>query len=145
MKPKLRSSVSRRARTSKRRVTVSHRCGAGRVGLPRGSHGRHLSAGRRPPSRQPAPRRECSRREVRTRSSRSESIARDVTGESQRQRSWGLTGIERGYETGMTDQSAEKPTQEWVTGDEPMTGPQASYLETLAREAGEVVSDGLTK
>ncbi len=41
--------------------------------------------------------------------------------------------------------SAEKPTDQWVTGDEPITGPQASYLETLAREAGEEVPEGLTK
>jgi Protein of unknown function (DUF3072) len=46
---------------------------------------------------------------------------------------------------GMTDRRAEKPTEEWVTGDEPMTGPQASYLETLAREAGEDLPDNLTK
>jgi len=47
---------------------------------------------------------------------------------------------------GMTDdRSAEKPTDEWVTGDEPMTGPQASYLQTLAREANETVPDDLTK
>lgn len=39
----------------------------------------------------------------------------------------------------------EKDTQEWVTGDEPMTGPQASYLETLSREAGEEFDPGLTK
>ena len=39
----------------------------------------------------------------------------------------------------------EKDTSEWVTGDEPMTGPQASYLHTLAREAGEEVDDDLTK
>jgi hypothetical protein len=47
----------------------------------------------------------------------------------------------------MTDAntSAAKPPEEWVTGDEPLTGPQASYLETLAREAGEDVPDGLTK
>jgi hypothetical protein len=45
----------------------------------------------------------------------------------------------------MTDRSAEKPTDEWVTGDEPMTGPQESYLQTLAREAGEEVPAGLTK
>ena len=45
----------------------------------------------------------------------------------------------------MTDRPAEKPTDEWITGDEPMTGPQQSYLETLAREAGEDVPDGLTK
>jgi hypothetical protein len=38
-----------------------------------------------------------------------------------------------------------KPVEEWVTGDEPMTGPQQSYLQTLAREAGEEVPDGLTK
>jgi hypothetical protein len=38
-----------------------------------------------------------------------------------------------------------KPTEEWVTGDEPMTGPQRSYLATLAREAGEEVPDDLTK
>ena len=45
----------------------------------------------------------------------------------------------------MTDRPAEKPTDEWITGDEPMTGPQQSYLETLAREAGEDVPDDLTK
>jgi hypothetical protein len=45
----------------------------------------------------------------------------------------------------MTDRAAEKPTDEWVTGDEPMTGPQESYLHTLAREAGEDVPDNLTK
>lgn len=40
---------------------------------------------------------------------------------------------------------AEKPTDQWVTGDEPMTGPQQSYLHTLAQEAGEEVPDDLTK
>jgi hypothetical protein len=40
---------------------------------------------------------------------------------------------------------AAKPTEEWVTGDEPMTGPQRSYLHTLAREAGDEVPDDLTK
>ena len=45
----------------------------------------------------------------------------------------------------MDERSAEKPTEEWVTGDEPMTGPQRSYLETLAREAGEEIPDDLTK
>jgi hypothetical protein len=32
--------------------------------------------------------------------------------------------------------NAEKDPSDWVTGDEPMTGPQASYLSTLAQEAG---------
>jgi hypothetical protein len=39
----------------------------------------------------------------------------------------------------------EKDPDDWTTGDEPMTGPQASYLETLAREAGEDVGEDLTK
>lgn len=38
-----------------------------------------------------------------------------------------------------------KPTDDWVTGDEPMTGAQASYLQTLAGEAGVEVDDDLTK
>jgi DUF3072 family protein len=41
--------------------------------------------------------------------------------------------------------SPEKDPDDWTTGDEPMTGPQASYLETLAREAGEEAEGGLTK
>ena len=39
----------------------------------------------------------------------------------------------------------EKEPDDWVTGDEPMTGAQASYLETLSRQAGEEVSPDLTK
>ena len=31
----------------------------------------------------------------------------------------------------------EKDPEDWATGDEPMTGPQASYLSTLAQQAGE--------
>ena len=38
-----------------------------------------------------------------------------------------------------------KDRSEWVTGDEPMTGPQRSYLSTLAQEAGEEVPEHLTK
>ena len=44
-----------------------------------------------------------------------------------------------------TSRPAEKPTDQWVTGDEPMTGPQESYLQTLAREAGEEIPSNLTK
>ena len=32
--------------------------------------------------------------------------------------------------------NAEKDPRNWVTGGEPMTGAQASYLETLSEEAG---------
>ena len=39
----------------------------------------------------------------------------------------------------------EKDPDDWVTGDEPMTGPQASYLQTLCQEAGEEFDPGLTK
>jgi len=47
----------------------------------------------------------------------------------------------------MTPQdNPEKDPEDWVTGDEPMTGPQKSYLQTLAREAGrEVDLDSLSK
>ncbi|WP_432545120.1 DUF3072 domain-containing protein [Kineococcus sp. SYSU DK002] len=44
-----------------------------------------------------------------------------------------------------TPQNAEKDPQDWTTGDEPVTGPQLSYLQTLAREAGREVPEGLTK
>ncbi len=43
------------------------------------------------------------------------------------------------------DSAAAKDPDEWVTGDEPMTASQASYLETLSREAGEALDDRLTK
>ena len=53
----------------------------------------------------------------------------------------------------MTDRShaedrpgLEKEPEDWVTGAEPMTGAQASYLQTLARQAGEKPDVGdLTK
>ena len=50
----------------------------------------------------------------------------------------------------MADQNdgtsnAEKDPADWTTGDEPMTGPQKSYLHTLAQEAKEEVPDDLTK
>ena len=40
---------------------------------------------------------------------------------------------------------AEKDPDQWVTGDEPMTGAQESYLHTLASEAGEQLEPDLTK
>jgi Protein of unknown function (DUF3072) len=43
------------------------------------------------------------------------------------------------------NENAEKDTSQWVTGDEPMTGPQRSYLHTLAQEAGREVPDDLSK
>jgi hypothetical protein len=46
----------------------------------------------------------------------------------------------------MTDRTnAEKDPSDWTTGDEPATGAQESYLNTLATEAHEDVPDDLTK
>ncbi|PYK38239.1 MAG: DUF3072 domain-containing protein [Verrucomicrobia bacterium] len=42
-------------------------------------------------------------------------------------------------------QNPEKDPEEWTTGEEPMTGPQRSYLQTLCREAGEDFDEALTK
>ena len=45
-----------------------------------------------------------------------------------------------------TDQPAlQRDPDEWMTGDEPMTGAQRSYLETLCRETGEEFDDTLSK
>jgi hypothetical protein len=48
----------------------------------------------------------------------------------------------------MTNQAASEQAQnpvkdpdEWTTGNEPMTGPQASYLTTLLQQAGRPESD----
>lgn len=38
-----------------------------------------------------------------------------------------------------------KDPHDWTTGDETMTGAQASYLKTLCEEAGEAFDDTLTK
>ena len=54
----------------------------------------------------------------------------------------------------MTDQAnpkdhptgnTEKNPDDWTTGDEAMTGAQASYLKTLSEEAHEEFDDTLTK
>jgi hypothetical protein len=42
-------------------------------------------------------------------------------------------------------QNPEKDPDQWTTGEEPMTGPQRSYLQTLCREAGEEFDENLTK
>ena len=52
----------------------------------------------------------------------------------------------------VTDDPKQNPTgnavkdpEDWVTGDEPMTSAQASYLQTLSEEAGEEFDPSLTK
>lgn len=46
---------------------------------------------------------------------------------------------------GAPGNTTEKDPDQWVTGDEPMTGAQRSYLDTLARDAGETLDADLTK
>ena len=41
--------------------------------------------------------------------------------------------------------NTEKDPDDWVTGEEEMTGAQASYLETLSQEAGEEFDPKLSK
>jgi len=43
--------------------------------------------------------------------------------------------------------NTEKPPEEWVSGNDPMTGAQASYLKTLSEECGEpgAYDENLTK
>lgn len=69
-------------------------------------------------------------------------------------RGGGMSGSDTGSTPGANRSSAtgvsvgsnpEKDPEDWTTGDEPMTGPQRSYLHTLAREAGELVPENLSK
>lgn len=46
---------------------------------------------------------------------------------------------------GAAPSNTEKPVEDWVTGDEPMTGAQASYLQTLCEETGETFDPHLSK
>lgn len=41
--------------------------------------------------------------------------------------------------------NVDKDPDQWVTGEEPMTGAQRSYLTTLADQAGETFDPGLSK
>lgn len=45
----------------------------------------------------------------------------------------------------LTGSNTEKSPDDWVTGEEPMTGAQASYLKTLSDQANEPFDEGLTK
>ncbi|MGZ8412691.1 MAG: DUF3072 domain-containing protein [Gemmatirosa sp.] len=47
--------------------------------------------------------------------------------------------------TDAVSDNAQKDPDTWVTGDETMTGAQASYLQTLSAEAGEDFDPALTK
>ncbi|UIZ93318.1 DUF3072 domain-containing protein [Corynebacterium sp. CNCTC7651] len=51
----------------------------------------------------------------------------------------GATGDAQG------DDTLEKDPADWVSGDDPMTEAQKSYLDTLAKQAGEQLPANLTK
>ena len=57
----------------------------------------------------------------------------------------GGSGETLGADTPGEASTTVKDPSEWVTGDEPMTGAQRSYLDTLAREAGEQLPADLNK
>ena len=46
---------------------------------------------------------------------------------------------------GLLGDNTEKDPADWVTGDEPMTGAQRSYLKTLSSEAGEEFDEEISK
>ncbi|MCF6745717.1 DUF3072 domain-containing protein [Blastococcus sp. KM273128] len=48
-------------------------------------------------------------------------------------------------EANSADQTTEKDPDTWVTGDEPATGAQKSYLETLARGTDEEIPEDISK
>ena len=45
----------------------------------------------------------------------------------------------------LSGSNVEKSPDEWVTGDEPMTGGQRSYLKTLSQQANEPFDESLSK
>jgi hypothetical protein len=53
----------------------------------------------------------------------------------------------RGGQQGAANQEGNtvKDPEQWVTGDESMTGAQHSYLKTLSEEAGEPLDENLSK
>ena len=55
------------------------------------------------------------------------------------------TKAKKTVETRAAVGNTEKDPHDWVTGDEPMTGAQKSYLHTLSDEAGLETDDTLSK
>jgi hypothetical protein len=50
-----------------------------------------------------------------------------------------------GAATPGADDALEKDPSDWVSGDDPITPSQKSYLDTLARQAGEELPADMTK
>jgi len=62
----------------------------------------------------------------------------ETTGRSEERETIGATGDRQ-------DPALERDPDDWVSGDDPMTPAQRSYLDTLAKEAGEELPADLTK
>lgn len=60
-------------------------------------------------------------------------------------RSIDVEGIENIKKVDEPVGNLQKDPDDWVTGEEPMTAAQASYLKTLSEEAGEAFDSELTK
>lgn len=56
-----------------------------------------------------------------------------------------MGNTKQGAVTRAPHENPQKDPADWTTGDEPMTGPQRSYLKTLCHEAGEEFDETLTK
>jgi hypothetical protein len=56
-----------------------------------------------------------------------------------------MTQQEPGGDAAPTGDNTIKDPDDWTTGEEPMTGAQASYLKTLSDEAGEPFDESLSK
>lgn len=56
-----------------------------------------------------------------------------------------MTNVEPANPKANPASNAEKNPRDWTTGDEPMTGAQASYLKTLSEEAHTDFDGELTK
>ena len=63
----------------------------------------------------------------------------------QAQQGQDMLGATEPTQGGPNDASPQRDPDEWATGDEPMTGAQASYLKTLSEEAGEPFEEQLSK
>jgi hypothetical protein len=56
-----------------------------------------------------------------------------------------MTMTDKRTQASADHSNMQKDPSTWVTGDEPMTGAQHSYVETLAEEAGEEIDESMTK
>ncbi len=53
--------------------------------------------------------------------------------------------VDKNIESQAENSNTVKDPEDWTTGDEKMTGAQASYLKTLSEEAKEDFNENLTK